>query len=342
MKCRNILLLIACLCFGCLLRTGQAKLATTAPLKFNQDGTFKIVQFTDMHWNKGEPKDLKTRQLMSDILDAEKPDLVILTGDNIGGKEVKDSAQAMRDVVKPMIERKIYWAAVLGNHDAEGTLSRTELVKLQMSMPYCLSELGPENISGAGNYILRIKSAAGDETKAVLYCIDTKANTDPNIIDGYDWISHDQIQWYLDTAEVLRKDNNGKPLPALAFFHIPLPEYNDVWNTNTCIGSKQEVVCCPKINSGFFSAMLQAGDVMATFCGHDHVNDYEGQFCGIWLCYGRASGFAPYGREGFPRGSRIIQLKEGVRDFETWLCVEDNKLIHRRKLCNLEQNEGKK
>lgn len=35
-----------------------------------------------------------------------------------------------------------------------------------------------------------------------------------------------------------------------------------------------EPVCDPQLNSGLFNAMLECGDVMGVFCGHDHNNDY--------------------------------------------------------------------
>ncbi len=54
---------------------------TSTALRYNADGTFKIVQFTDIHWQKDGPDDKNTAKLMADILDAEKPDLVVLTGD---------------------------------------------------------------------------------------------------------------------------------------------------------------------------------------------------------------------------------------------------------------------
>ena len=38
---------------------------------------------------------------------------------------------------------------------------------------------------------------------------------------------------------------------------------------------------------------------------------------------GRASGYNTYGREGFPRGARVITLQEGERQFETWLHLDD-------------------
>lgn len=69
---------------------------------------------------------------------------------------------------------------------------------------------------------------------------------------------------------------------------------------------KNEKVFSARVNSGLFSAMLAQGDVMATFCGHDHINDFWGEMYGIRLHYGRATGFNTYGKEGFLRGACVI------------------------------------
>ncbi|WP_310190154.1 hypothetical protein [Bacillus sp. 3255] len=100
--------------------------------------------------------------------------------------------------------------------------------------------------------------------------------------------------------------------PVLAFFHIPLPEYKEVWVLGNCRGNKFEEICCAKIKSGLFSVMLERGDVVGTFVGHDCINDYCGDLHGIQLCYGRATGFNTYGKDGFQRGDRIIRLTQGA------------------------------
>src|SRR5207237_2497181 len=112
------------------------------------------------------------------------------------------------------------------------------------------------------------------------------------------------------------------PLPALAFFHIPLPEYSEVWDFHPCFGHKYEGVFSPVLNSGFFAALWEAGDVMGTFVGHDHVNDFEGTLHGIRLCYGRWGGYSTYGRERLVTGARVIELTEGRRDFRTSIRAE--------------------
>ncbi len=298
----------------------------TSSLRFRPDRTFTIVQFTDTHWRNSEPADGQTAALMAAILDAEQPDLVVLTGDVIDGSHCRDGAAAWRQAVTPMVERTVPWAAVFGNHDDEGALDRRALLAVQQELPGCLTQAGPAHVSGVGNYVLPVLSSTQNRPAAHLYFLDSHGYAERELT-GYGWIRRDQIAWYLETAAALQADNGGEPLPALAFFHIPLPEYVEVWDYHICRGEKHEAVCCPPINTGFFAALWEAGDVLGTFVGHDHINDYMGELYGIRLCYGRGTGFNTYGKEGFKRGARVIRLQEGVRDFSTWLRLEGDQVI---------------
>ena len=56
-------------------------------LQFCDDGSFTIVQFTDLHWHDGTGLDVRTASLMEMVLDDERPDLVVLTGDVLEGSE---------------------------------------------------------------------------------------------------------------------------------------------------------------------------------------------------------------------------------------------------------------
>lgn len=47
------------------------------------DGTFKIAQFTDLHWGNLDEEDIRSRGLMDMILQIEQPDFVVFTGDLI-------------------------------------------------------------------------------------------------------------------------------------------------------------------------------------------------------------------------------------------------------------------
>jgi len=58
-------------------------------------------------------------------LDAEKPDLVVFTGDQLNGQGTSwDSRSVIAKFAMPIIERKIPWTAVFGNHDDETDMDR--------------------------------------------------------------------------------------------------------------------------------------------------------------------------------------------------------------------------
>lgn len=296
-------------------------------LKFKKDGTFTIVQFTDLHWENGDELDLKTNQLMENILMEENPDLVVFTGDTIYSPSSENPKAAFRRALEPVVNRNIPWAAVYGNHDTEGNVTKEELLNVMQTEPYCLTEAG--NVSGVGNYLLHVMESSGVHSKWVLYFLDSGMDNPNQLVRGYDFIKRDQIDWYVKQSINLKQ--NGSP-SELLFFHIPLPEYKEVWENGTCFGSMNEgEICSPVVNSGLFSAMVEMGTAKGTFVGHDHLNDFCGELYGIKLCYGRATGYNGYGDEKFPRGARIIKLQESKTDFETYLRLADGTLVVQEK-----------
>lgn len=72
------------LCIYCLLC--MATLACAQNLKFNANGKFKIVQFTDVHYISDDPRSDIAIERINEVLNAENPDLVVFTGDVIYGK----------------------------------------------------------------------------------------------------------------------------------------------------------------------------------------------------------------------------------------------------------------
>lgn len=291
-------------------------------LHFRTDDTFTIALFTDLHWRDGGPQDRRTAALMEDILAAEEPDLVVLNGDTIDGAYCEDPAAALRDAVAPLVARQLPWAAVFGNHDDEGAVDRTALMQAMQALPGCLAQPGPATLSGVGNYVLPVMHGGGEMGARLLF-MDSHAYARTDV-GGYGWFERDQIDWYLEQARLARAVQ-GRVLPTLAFFHIPLPEYNEVWDLHTCYGVKGEAVCCPLVNTGMFAALHEAAEVMGVFVGHDHFNDFIGELHGIRLAFGRVSGYSGYG--DWARGVRMIRLRRGVYDFETWLRLDSGEVI---------------
>jgi hypothetical protein len=117
--------------------------------------------------------------------------------------------------------------------------------------------------------------------------------------------------------------NKYGALPAIAFFHIPIPEYMNVAHMDFK-GNRTEDVCCFSVNTGIYSAFKEMGDVKFMTVGHDHSNDYAGDYNGITLAYGRKSGYGGYGPpHDWKRGARVIELVEEPFQINTWIRQED-------------------
>jgi 3',5'-cyclic AMP phosphodiesterase CpdA len=286
------------------------------------NGKFKIVQFTDIHYVKSHPACNESLELIKEVLAAEKPDLIALTGDIV---MMNPCFEGWDDVLNTVEEFKIPWAAVFGNHDDEFDKTRSEIMDYIVKRKYSLSSKGPDRIKGTGNYIIEVSD--GTNTEFLLYFMDSNAYSPIKSVKGFNWFGHDQIEWYRKNSAKYTA-RNGDTIPALAFFHIPLNEYTDMtMERKKFVGIKNEAECTGALNSGMFLAMKECGDVMATFVGHDHDNDYIGKYNGVFLAYGRFSGSAStYGH--MTNGARVIELTAGERGFKTWIRLRGNHVIN--------------
>lgn len=293
-------------------------------LKFNKDKKFKIVQFTDLHVKYQDKRSDVAFERMNQVLDVEKPDLVVFTGDMIYSSPADEN---LRNVLKVVSDRKIPFAVTFGNHDHEQGMSNEDLFKIVKSIPYNVTTDEDEKLSGVGNCALMVQSLDGNKDAAILYCIDSHYYSTIPEIKGYDYIKSDQIEWYKRKSTEFIRRNGGAPLPSLSFFHIPLPEYNQAAaDENASIyGIRREKACSPELNSGMFTAMKEQGDVMGVFVGHDHDNDYATYWKGIMLAYGRFTG-GPTEYIHIPNGARVIELTEGNRTFRTWIRLANNEI----------------
>ena len=323
MKILNKLFLATALMLIC----AATAIAQPNALKFNANHKFKIVQFTDIHWKYGNPASDEAGERMAEVLDAEKPDLVVFTGDLIFAKPAREG---LDKALEATISRGIPFAVTWGNHDDEQDLSRKELSEHIATKAGNLTST-VDGISGVTNYTLSVKSTDGKRDAAVLYIFDSNSYSPIKKVKGYDWIKHDQVEWYRQTSKAFTAANNGKPLPALAFFHIPLPEFHEAAQNESAyfVGTRKEKACAPEINTGLAAAMLEAGDVMGVFVGHDHVNDYVVDWRGILLGYGRFTGGATvYHDIPEGNGARIIELTEDSRTIKTWIRIKGGKVIN--------------
>ncbi|XP_020080832.1 LOW QUALITY PROTEIN: probable inactive purple acid phosphatase 29 [Ananas comosus] len=342
-----------------------AAAAAAERLRFRgRSGEFKVLQVADMHYANGRTtgcldvfasqmatcSDLhhNTTAFLSRVIRAENPDLVVFTGDDIFGFDATDAAKSLNASFALAVALKLPRAAVLGNHDQESTLSREGVMRHIVGMPYTLSRLNPGQcgmeIDGFGNYNLEVHGPEGSvlANKSVLnlYFVDSGDYSTVPSIPGYGWIKPSQQLWFQRTSlENQRKymsepHAQKEPAPGLVYFHIPLPEYSS-FDASNFTGVKQEGISSASINSGFFSTMVEAGDVRAVFTGHDHLNDFCGKLTGIYLCYAGGFGYHAYGKAGWSRRARVVSAYlektaegqwDGVKSIKTWKRFDDEYL----------------
>ncbi|MDR2736306.1 MAG: metallophosphoesterase family protein, partial [Gracilibacteraceae bacterium] len=307
-------------------------------LTFSADGTFKIMQMSDFQdYINSTNKTIvnqKSVALMGAALDAEKPDLVVMTGDMLGGNMNADNLQEyIRQMVAPMEERGIPWMITYGNHDEDATTALNDGWNKIRQLAYYRSfaynvnratmsgaqdyEPNGRNTYGVGDMYQLIYDAAGTTPLYNVWAFDSnRYDVSGKGIGGYDWIRPQQIQWYSKASAALEA-KYGKKIPSLMFYHIPTPEWGLMWANRSkfnVVGEKNEAECPANVNSGLFTAVLERGDVKGMFVGHDHVNDYVGNYYGVMLGYDANVGYQTYGLGGANndrmRGVRVFELDQ--------------------------------
>lgn len=308
-----------CLFLICCLFSSLSMFANT--IKFNTERECKIIQFTDIHYDSQRPENSdKSLKMMDLVLDKERPEVVIFTGDVVVGKNTENDWD---EVLRPVNSRNIPFAIALGNHDDEQGLTISEIYQLMSKYPLCLNSA--KKAKDNHDDVIKVMSSDSDSVKALLYVFYSNSYSTINDVKGYGWLTPQQISNYNKTSNKFKRKNNDVSLPSLAFLHIPLPEYSKAYDQKSCTGVKLEKECSPQINTGLFASMKINGDVMGVFCGHDHNNDYLAELEGIALAYGRFSG-SKNTYTDLENGARIIVLKEDCRQFSTSVILNDGNI----------------
>ncbi|KAI1849387.1 hypothetical protein JX266_004882 [Neoarthrinium moseri] len=322
--------------------------------RVRDNGKFKIMQLADLHlstgvghcreavpdeYNGGKCEaDPRTLDFVTKLLDEEKPDLVVLSGDQVNGDTAPDAQSAIYKYAHLLIEHKIPYVSIFGNHDDEGAaLSRAAQMAIIEALPYSLSRAGPDDIDGVGNYYVEVLAPGKSSHSALtIYLLDSHSySPDERQWQGYDWIKPNQIEWFKQTSSGLRKKHKQYTHIHMdvSFIHIPLPEYTDVEAFR--VGEWREGVTAPVYNSGFRDALVEQGIVMLS-CGHDHANEYctlstdegetpEEKKPRLWMCYGGGAGFGGYGGYGdFIRRVRFFDFDMNVGRITTYKRMEYN------------------
>ena len=129
-------------------------------IKKNDDGEFKVVMFTDTHLKGDKELDEITISHMINNITEQKPDLVILGGDNVTYGFNKKRNVQLAELFENL---GVYWATVLGNHEGDGFLSydRAKVIELFSGYEHCLVRKGLADVEGNGNCTINILNSDG-------------------------------------------------------------------------------------------------------------------------------------------------------------------------------------
>ncbi|MBR5410853.1 MAG: metallophosphoesterase [Clostridia bacterium] len=308
-------------------------------VSFVTDRTLKIVQLTDIHLGCGWmslKKDAMALGCVAAMLAAEKPDLVIVTGDV--GYPIPFQSGTLNNLTPAkmfaaLMERLgVYWTLTLGNHDAESYsyYTREEIGAFYESgdYPHCLFRRGPTDVDGVGNQIVSVRNSEGAYTQ-LLYLFDSHDYRRDRALGWLTWkydnIHENQVAWYARTLGEYEKAN-GAAVNSLAFFHIPLTEYRDAWyefldngcrNTENvryvygAASDSHKVVYCGVGEDDLFETAIALGSTQGFFCGHDHYNTFSVEYRGVRLTYGKSVDYLAMpgiARVGGQRGCTVIEV----------------------------------
>lgn len=302
--------------------------AEEAKLQFNEDGKFKILNVSDIQDDANLSS--LTKKFLRAAIESENPDLILLTGDNIGGHlSAKSAEKGIRQFMDIFEEYGIPVGIVFGNHDAQSSgLSREQQMAVYNSYKCSVSYDDGEALDGCGTYNIPIYASA-DDTDVVFNCWMFDSG-DYAQGGGYDHVKQSQLDWYKAKSAELKAANGGEVVPSLAFQHIIVPEIFDAlvevpagtagaiskYGKNYVLpetASEDSILGegpCPSAENGSeFAAFLEMGDVLGIVSGHDHVNSFVVPYQGIDLINTPTCGFKSYGNEE-TRGVRVIELTE--------------------------------
>ena len=286
-------------------------------LKMDYKEDMKILQLNDIHIG-----DKDNRQLHYDFIDLTikdaKPDLIVLDGDIF----TFASRHTARELFNFIDSHGIPWTATFGNHDEQCYFSVDWLTGyLNDYGSNCIfKDIQDDDVFGNANFAINLMK--GDEVFETIVVMDSNRYNFGEYF-GYDYIKDSQIEWYESVIKHVQ-GNNVNPVPSLAFFHIPFPEFSDAWDAYKAgssdakyiLGEKNEKVCCPDVNSGLFAKMLELSSTNGVFCAHDHINDYSITYKGITLSYGIHSTNRIYYDDSMLGGQLITLHNDHTFDIE--------------------------
>ena len=300
-------------------------------LKFRPDGGFRILFLSDFQetFDAFDPRTLKG---VNAVLDAERPDFVVLCGDNCNGPAIRGAdelAKYLDRMTEPFVRRNILWCHVNGNHDYDADVPMADQMNIYRRIPGCLTQ-SAEGVPGTTNFCLPVHSADGKRIVSAVWGLDTGNRIDdlrpglekaallpgmPRPASVWHIMRFEQLMWYWNASLALEQAA-GHKIPGVMAMHISPWEFDYMRRYPDALGvsgNTDEEYGVGAFNSGVFAALVQRGDVKCVCTGHTHRNTCTAAYCGIHLCSVGSAGYSAYGEDSL-RGGRIVEMNEDRPD----------------------------
>jgi 3',5'-cyclic AMP phosphodiesterase CpdA len=259
----------------------------------------RLLQLADTHFHPGDETNQATEKMLRGLVEREQPDFIVHTGDFVNNDSAKRVDWTGMDILNGL---RLPWTLCFGNHDypvknAEGSLPLDE-IRQKMERGFQGYVDAPTGRHYCYRYDILDKDDA--QPRASLFFFQV------GYAEGDRRISDPQLAWFSRQMDLDAQRQVNSPITV--FVHIPLKEYRGLFDSGRAVGKKGEEVCFDSDTGESFKAFTASRRVVGVFCGHDHVNNYHGDWQGIELAYGRVSGWGGYGPRDWQRGGRLITL----------------------------------
>ncbi len=324
--------------------SGKEKGSVDLTLRFDEQGNFKILQLTDIQFI--DYIDDKSVAVMDATIEFAKPDLIVVTGDQISpeylGGQSKKARKICRQITGYLDGKEIPWTLCFGNHDgAMGVLSKKEMLEEYQKSAYfvgglegseyCESYINDKEDTYC-NYFLPIYSHTGDNVEYGVFVMDCATS----LMSPYKGYTQGQIDFYNSMSEKYGVNMS-------MYTHEPTQEFQTMYDNR----DKTEIVSVfkgeiespedgksyyptknPETNESLRASLLANKNVDGIYVGHDHLSNFAGIYnmaedYSILLGYGRMSsyGFSEWKYfmfsaskrkiyKNYPRGGRVVEVTD--------------------------------
>ncbi|KAI3403285.2 SIA1 [Candida oxycetoniae] len=300
---------------------------------------YKIMQISDLHFgqdlgncnSKGidcKSSDLKTLKFIDQSIKAEKPEIVVITGDLFDIKRSTDYKSILLKSLQPIIATGTKFVYTFGD-ESFSREDKLTILEFLTTLPNCLNYLPIENsLHGVTNYNFKITNELNKQSIAL------------SVLDSEDqFIDESQINY------LYRFCNNKEFFLdyKLLFFHHPLPQYRPA-GIFKIIGSYNERhPLNSKTNEKYHDDIVNCSYHVVSV-GHEHENDAcilsemskkeneaeevdKNEKKSIWLCYSSVAGDSAITKlnQSYVRKLRMFEVDFTKKRIISWKKNENDK-----------------